>query len=47
MEILHDHTDKHVQDKEAHQQNEGDKVQQPPLVEVHNWLECESGVKEG
>jgi hypothetical protein len=39
MEILDDHTNEHVEHKEAHQQYEGDKVQQAPLVEIDNWLQ--------
>jgi len=34
MEVLDDDTHEHVEDEEAHQQQEWDKVEQSPLVEV-------------
>ena len=38
VEVLHDDTDEHVEDEEANQEQEGDKVEQPPLIEVLSWL---------
>ena len=34
VEVLHDHAHKHVEDEEANEQEEGDEVDQPPLIEV-------------
>ena len=34
VEVLHDHAHKHVEDEEADEQEEGDEVDQPPLVEI-------------
>jgi hypothetical protein len=34
VEVLYDNTNEHVEDKESDQEQEGDEVQQPPLVEV-------------
>jgi hypothetical protein len=34
MEVLDDNTHEHVEDEEAHQQQEWDKVEQSPLIEV-------------
>lgn len=38
MEVLHDDPDEHVEDEEAHQEEEGDEVQQPPLGVILSWL---------
>ena len=39
VEVLHHHTDKHVQHEEAHDQQEGDEVQQHPRVIVGDRLQ--------
>lgn len=38
MKILNDNTDKHVQDKETDEKQEGDEKQESPLVMVFNGL---------
>lgn len=38
MEILHHHPHEHVQHKKPNQQNESNKIQQTPLIEIHNRL---------
>lgn len=39
MEVLHHHTNKHVEDKEADNEEEGDEIQQHPWVVVGHRLE--------
>ena len=38
VEVLHDDTDEHVEDEEAHQEQEGDEVEKTPLVVVLSGL---------
>lgn len=38
VKVLHHDSDKHVQHEEAHQQQEGDEVEEPPLGVVFNGL---------
>jgi len=38
VEVLHHHTDKHVEDKKADDEEEGDEIQQHPWVVVGYWL---------
>lgn len=38
MEIFDNHTHKHIQNKEANQQNKRNKVEQSPLVVINNRL---------
>ncbi len=44
VEVLHHHTDKHVQDEEADDQQEGDEVQQHPGAVIDDGLNTD-GVK--
>ena len=39
MEVLHDDPHEHVEDEEPHEEEEGDEVDQAPLVEVLAGLE--------
>jgi hypothetical protein len=39
MEVLNHNADKHVEHKEAHQENESNEVEEPPLRIVLYWLE--------
>lgn len=39
VEVLHHYPHKHVEDKEGHDQQEGDEVKEHPWIVVHDWLQ--------
>ena len=43
MEVLHYDSNKHVEDEEAHQEQEGDEIEKTPLIVVLPGLQGESG----
>jgi hypothetical protein len=38
VEVFDNNTNKHVEDKEANQEKEGDEVDQTPFIKVFPWL---------
>lgn len=47
MKVLHHHANKHVEDKEANDEQEGDEIQQHPWVVVGHRLGLERHIGDG